>query len=323
MISRKKQQFAIRSSLIIFSLFSGGCSTLFERAEDTSDKAQNPASQTVSKGSESTEEKDARIRDLERTVSTMTAKVEELETQVRAKNNPPPMRQNFDSPKIKAGSAPKPQIYGSDPEKGFNNDSGVQSFRQGKALFDSDRYPEAILGFSAFLETFPRHPIADQAQYFLAESYYRQGEYRIAEQEFQKLIQTFERSSRVADSYAKLALCSQKIGNASDAERYRTQLDALFPSSPAARDLKRLWSPNTGIAIASPTNTNSKAKGAQIQAPTDTVKPIESSQSGTTTFDTIPTADAPSSQPSSAPTSESGTGAAPSALDAPPTGGAG
>lgn len=308
MISRKNQQFTLISILLIFSCFSVGCSTLFGRHEEEATEETAQATPPTA----STEEKDARIRDLERTVSTMTAKVEELETQVRAKNNPPTLRQNFDSPKIKAGSPPKPEIYGSDPEKGFNNDSGVQSFRQGKALFDSDRYPEAILGFSSFLETFPRHPIADHAQYFLAESYFRQGEYRIAEQEFQKLIQTFERSSRLADSYAKLALCAQKMGNAADAERYRGQLDALFPSSPASRDLKRLWSSTPNA------NTKNTAPKAQVHTDTPSASPAKSTEPPPNgSLDTIPTADAPSSA-GSAPAANPG--AAPAALDAPPGG---
>src|SRR5690349_4938431 len=107
MISRKNHRLLTLSTFLIFSSFSVGCSTLFERHEDGEENTQNPTTETGATTASNPEEKDARIRDLERTVSTMTAKVEELESQVRAKGNAPQMRQSFDAPKMKAGTPPK------------------------------------------------------------------------------------------------------------------------------------------------------------------------------------------------------------------------
>lgn len=230
MISSKNQRklstlipaLTIATGMLSFS----SCST-FSRHDDTAENAASEATDPIA-------QKNARIQELEGTVSTLHSKVERLETQLRASQSKPEFRQSFDRPiRPSVGNSVQASIAGSDPEIGYANHSIVQAYRQGKILFDSEKYPEAILAFSALLERESKHVLAGSAQFYLAESYYLQGEYAVAEQEYTRVISSFERSPQVTKAYARLADCYAKQGKTAEAERMKLQIRALFPSSPA------------------------------------------------------------------------------------------
>lgn len=230
MISSKNQRklstllpaLTIVTGILSFS----SCST-FSRHDDVSESGAVEATDPIT-------QKNARIQELEGTVSTLHAKVEQLETQLRASQTKPEFRQSFDRPvRPSAGSSVQASVAGSDPEVGYANHSIVQAYRQGKILFDSEKYPEAILAFSALLERDSKHVLSGSAQFFLAESYYLQGEYAVAEQEYTRVISSFDRSPQVTKAYARLADCYAKQGKTAEADRVKLQIRALFPNSPA------------------------------------------------------------------------------------------
>ena len=121
-----------------------------------------------------------------------------------------------------------------DPDVGFVNDDAVSSYRQAMVNFRAGRFSDSILAFSAFMERFANHPLAGAAQYHLGESYFRQKEYQLAIQEFQRVLTSYDRSSHVADALRELAAASDHLKRPDDAARYRQQLMSMFPQSPAA-----------------------------------------------------------------------------------------
>jgi len=86
--------------------------------------------------------------------------------------------------------------------------STIQNCRQVKAIFDSKRYPEAVLAFSQAIDGSPDHPLAGQIQYYLAESYFRQSDYSVAESEFKKIIQLYPRSAWVGRATLRIKDCA-------------------------------------------------------------------------------------------------------------------
>ena len=67
------------------------------------------------------------------------------------------------------------------------------------------RYAESARRFDEFLKAFPDGEYADNAQYWLAESYYVTGNYRVALDAFQSLTSKFPNSSKAQDATLKLA----------------------------------------------------------------------------------------------------------------------
>ena len=124
----------------------------------------------------------------------------------------------------------------SDPEAGFVNDAAVSAFRQGKVLFQSGKYPEAVLLFSSFLEKYADHTLAGSAQFYIGESYFREKEYQLAVQEFQRVLTSYDRSSNVPDTLKEMAAAEDILNKHDDAAKHRQLLMSLFPQSPAAQE---------------------------------------------------------------------------------------
>lgn len=100
--------------------------------------------------------------------------------------------------------------------------------------------------FTQFMKSYPGHPLAGNAQYWLAETYYVRGDYRQAAKMFAKGYQDFPQSQKAADSLLKLGLSLGKLGKKEDACLTLQQLQKEFPgdSSPvnsrAKQEITRL-----------------------------------------------------------------------------------
>ena len=231
----------MRSFLAIscLSLSLTGCASLFrhgdapESDEKGQEKSPNRYSATEGGPERSTDAeglKDQKIKSLESTITGLNTRVHELEMKLDAAQNPPHFDGKLGSPERKLTTkngesnpsrqslgAPAASVASNDPGAGFSNDASVRSFQQGKALFDQEKYPEAILAFSSFLERDERHTLASNAQYYIAESYFLQSDFVVADQEFQKLAIRYPNSSRLSYALVRLAECSEKTGRPSDA----------------------------------------------------------------------------------------------------------
>ena len=126
----------------------------------------------------------------------------------------------------------------SDPEGGFVNDEAIHNYRRAMILFEALKYPEAILAFSGFLEKYPDHPLAGSSQYYVAAAYNKQKEYKIALEEYQRVLTSYDRSSHVPETLRDMGEIEQNTGRKDDAARHKQLLMALFPHSPAAADQK-------------------------------------------------------------------------------------
>ncbi len=125
----------------------------------------------------------------------------------------------------------------SDPDAGFVTDTAVDAYRQAVLLFESRKYPEAMLAFTSFLEQYADHPWAGAAQYHVGQCYFLQKECKLAMQEYQRVLTSYDRSSHVADSLKQLAVCEDELKMPAAAAKHRQLLASLFPNSPAAREL--------------------------------------------------------------------------------------
>lgn len=217
-----------------------GCASLFSHGDKKAGKAGENRYSAGAPASSATL-KDERIQSLESTVLSLNSRIQELEGKLQASANRPHIpdsviRQTLDTP-IRAS------VAASDPESGFANDQNTRAFQQGKILFDQEKYPEAILAFSAFLERSPNHTLASQAQYTIAESYYLESDYAVAEQEFKKLTLKYPRSPRTSYALVRLALCAEKLGKVNESKSYRAQVEGLYPRSPALKGLREAATP--------------------------------------------------------------------------------
>lgn len=101
-------------------------------------------------------------------------------------------------------------------------------------LLKRGRFPQARDAFTQFLQQHPKDPLAGNAQYWLGETYYVQGQYKDAADSFLKGYTTYSKSSKAPDSLLKLGMTLSALGQKDAACATFGQLKEQFPqASPA------------------------------------------------------------------------------------------
>jgi tol-pal system protein YbgF len=97
------------------------------------------------------------------------------------------------------------------------------------------QFADAETGFRSFLQRHGDHSLAGNAQYWLGETYYVQGDYRQAAQSFLKGYKEFPKSRKAADSLLKLGLSLNRLGQKEQACAAFLQVGGQFPKAAETR----------------------------------------------------------------------------------------
>lgn len=146
----------------------------------------------------------------------------------------------------------------SDPDAGFSTDAAVAAYRKGMMLFEAKKFPESMLAFTNFLEAYADHPWAGSAQFYVGQSYFFQKECRLALQEYERVLTSYDRSPHVADALRQMATCEDELKMPVEAAKHRQLLSSLFPNSPAAHE-------RVASATASPQTPSSTPPTAPVE----------------------------------------------------------
>src|SRR6185369_11086738 len=122
-----------------------------------------------------------------------------------------------------AAAAPKPSV------------SDKQAYQTAFDLLQARKYDEAAKAFTQFLSGYASSPLADNAQYWLAQSHYVQRQFNVALPEFQKVIEKYPQSSKLPNALLKVGYCQSELGNKSAARTALQQVMKQFPDTTAAR----------------------------------------------------------------------------------------
>lgn len=93
----------------------------------------------------------------------------------------------------------------------------------------------AILGFQEVIAKYGASELADNAQYWIGESYYAQKEFKQALAEFQKTVSTYPQGDKVPAALLKSGLCLQQLGDQPAARSTYESLVSRYPESEEAR----------------------------------------------------------------------------------------
>ena len=110
------------------------------------------------------------------------------------------------------------------------------------------QFGEAEAGFRTFLDKYPEHNLAGNAQYWLGETYYAQADYRQAAQAFLKGYQEYPKSRRAADSLLKLGISLNKLGQKDKACAVLGTVGSEYPKAVEARKRAQAESGRAGCA---------------------------------------------------------------------------
>lgn len=107
-------------------------------------------------------------------------------------------------------------------------DTAFSALREG-------RYAESARRFSAFLEQFPEGDLADNATYWLGESYYVTQNYQIALDTFRSLLARYPQSAKTQDALLKVGYCLYELKQWNEAEAALNEVVVRYPDSTVAR----------------------------------------------------------------------------------------
>jgi len=102
-------------------------------------------------------------------------------------------------------------------------------------LLRNGSYVESAAAFDQFLAVFPSSPLADNAQYWLAETYYVQRQFTTALPAFQTVVDSYPDSSKLPDALLKIGFCSYELQQWDAARAALARVTREFPETTAAR----------------------------------------------------------------------------------------
>lgn len=102
-------------------------------------------------------------------------------------------------------------------------------------LLKDGRYDEAATAFKQFLVTYPDSELADNAQYWLAESFYVTQKFKEALPAFESVVSEYPRSGKVPDALLKIGYCNYELQRWDGARAALSRVRAEYPDTTAAR----------------------------------------------------------------------------------------
>jgi len=97
------------------------------------------------------------------------------------------------------------------------------------------RYADAAEEFQSFLDRYPNSEYADNAQYWLGESYYVTRNYEIALKAFQDLLDRYPDSNKAPDALLKIGYTHYELQQWDSARAALTQVQEKYPDSTLSR----------------------------------------------------------------------------------------
>ena len=112
-------------------------------------------------------------------------------------------------------------------------------FESARADYYAAQWSLAIQGFETYIKTFPKSDLADEAQFYIGETYYSSGRYREAVAAYDRVISNYPTSNTLPDTYYKRGLAFNSQGQIAPARESFEFVVKNYPDSDAGRLAKQ------------------------------------------------------------------------------------
>lgn len=117
----------------------------------------------------------------------------------------------------------------------IDNEASEGAYHDAFNLLKAGEYDESIAAFTDFLVQFPNSQYADNAQYWLGETYYVKREFEPAVVEYRKLIDTYPTSKKRSHAMLKIGYSYHELGQLDQARAVLEDLRNRYAGTTAAR----------------------------------------------------------------------------------------
>lgn len=136
-----------------------------------------------------------------------------------------------EAPPSAEARAPEPSEGTAHREEGKAMKDPKAAYDAALSLYGAGEYAEAGRGFQAFVESFPDNPLADNAQYWLGESYFARKAYLQALDAFEQVESRYPKGNKVPDALLKIGMAYANLGEYDRAVSQLEELIERFPSN--------------------------------------------------------------------------------------------
>ncbi len=126
-------------------------------------------------------------------------------------------------------SAPPPLLTPVSPQ---------DDYRRAKRDYDKGNLELAKLEFEEYLRLYPDSELAPNAQFWLAECYFKSGDLRQAVREFKKVYTEFPQNNKMADAILNEAYAHLRLGENEEGVRLLKKVISEYAVTPAAQSAK-------------------------------------------------------------------------------------
>jgi tol-pal system protein YbgF len=111
-----------------------------------------------------------------------------------------------------AVAAPNPTTESPAPGATTASSEEVRDYETAFGLYRSGKYADAIDRFQAFLQTHPSSEFADNALFWMGESYFKLNDFEQAAVAFDRVVKRFPKGNKVPDALYRQGVSLQEIG---------------------------------------------------------------------------------------------------------------
>jgi tol-pal system protein YbgF len=105
-------------------------------------------------------------------------------------------------------------------------------YEKGYGALSQNDYAGAEAAFSQLIDTYPKDPLAGNAQYWIGESYYRRGQYKNAADAFLKGYKKYKSGDKAPETLLKLGMSLAALGQKGAACSTFGELKSKYPAAP-------------------------------------------------------------------------------------------
>ncbi|MDP2157495.1 MAG: tol-pal system protein YbgF [Nitrospirota bacterium] len=177
----------------------------------------------------------AQIAGLETQIKAMKDKLTALESQGRTKVPAQDAAEASPSPADSVKTSPA----SSDVRIEQAADSKTKAYDAAYQLFKDKKFKESREGFEAFLREYPKTDLTDNAQFWIAESYYNEKDFESAILSYETLIKKYPDSDKASSGMLKQGLSFVEIGDAKTGKIILNRLIEKYPNTKDAEAAKK------------------------------------------------------------------------------------
>ncbi|MFH1984096.1 MAG: tol-pal system protein YbgF [Pseudomonadota bacterium] len=143
-------------------------------------------------------------------------------------------------PETDTGGKGIPPVADADEKKQKTSLSAKDMYDLAKQAYDNGSLETARQGFDALIKAYPDAPQADNAQFWIGETFYREKWYEKAILEYHKVIKNYPKGNKVPAALLKQGLAFSQLKDATNARLVLSELVKKYPDTNEAAIAKKI-----------------------------------------------------------------------------------